>query len=760
MNRPVIPFLSLFSLLILLVLQIVFGSAPAIGQQQGGAGVVVHTVVAKDGQTDAGTNTKALELTVTYSLQRENGQAVLSEKEIQGSRLLFDAQRRLAVRDEPVEKGTWNIVLLTDLSSTSPSAFTELLAARKILAERLESGPTANYIWYDFADKLAPSRFEKFLPVKGGTSNDNDKDNLVKALTASKTSRGKVVCLNNVLLEAVQKVQQPAGKKAVLVLTHQGDTCNSASQLDALVRAATPINDPEHHVQIFAIGLGDLTLQAELDKITKPTGGAAFVKDVTAIGPAIEQTLSLMKGQREAVYLLHPDKAGEHAATLEVITANNISQSAEFTFTSKLAYTLPPSLSFVSRHSTQRELVLFFDCVSPEQLERVQIQLLTTDTRQIVHDQNYPGASLADKLVKGQCLIRVPGSKLEQKRSYVLRGLVKQPGQPPLPMAAEEKLPVVDFDPTPPKILIKGFSAPSPTSPQFVVTVTADIAATLVDVLLVRSNQGGQTEIASKQAQVPLGVEPKTIVFKADELPSGTYLARAEWTGSPEIGATSEALPFAPESYWEWLKRKANENSTSRLALIGLALAAVLGLLFLVWFIRSRSVSQLKIVPDELTPKQRMRQIQINPEPPSIRQPSAAPPVVAQPAKIENPQPSPNPKSSGLAPLVPAYIRVRKPSQINFKGRIKKTPFTIGRDSSNDGVLQVDGQSGVSRKKHVSLIFQNGQWHVRDEGTPNGTKLNGSRIAPNQLVPLGAQALLTLGQVEIEFQLDKAVPPN
>ena len=700
----------LFALPVLLLLSTVFGSTLASGQQQGGAGVVVHTVSAKDGETDAASGTAALELTVTYSLQRENGQAVSGEKEVQGSRLLFDAQRHSPVRDELLEKGTWNIVLLTDLSNT-PGQLTSLIEARKILAEHLEAGPAANYAWYDFADKLASSRFEKFASLKGGGgggSNDNDKDNLVKMLIASKSAKGTQVCLNNVLLEAIRKAKQPAGKKAVLVFTHQGDTCSSASQLQDVIDAATGDPDPDQHVQIFAIGLGGPTLRAELEKITQPTHGATFVAELNAIGPAIEQTLNLMKGQREAVYLLHPEKATEHTATLEVITANGTSKSAEFKFTSKRTYTAPPRLSFFSAHSTQRELVLLFDCESPEQLERVQIQLQTTDKRQTVHEEVVPVASLADKLVKGQCLIRVPGNKLEQKRSYVLRGLVKLPGQPPLSLSQEDKPQLVSFDPTPPKIKIKGFTAPSPTSVQFVVTATADLDSALVDVSLVRANQGGQTEIVSKQTQVVLGVEPKAIVFKADELPSGIYQARAEWTDSPEIGVSSEPLPYVPESYWGWLKRQANQNSASRLALIGFALAAVLGLLFLVWFMRSRSVSQVKVVPDELTHDQRMRPIQINLPPASVSLPSAAPPAVAQPAKPEPPRAKSDPSNNAASSApIPAYIRVRKPSQINFRGPIKKTPFTIGRDSTNNGVLPVDGQSGVSRKKHISLVFQN-----------------------------------------------------
>jgi pSer/pThr/pTyr-binding forkhead associated (FHA) protein len=229
---------------------------------------------------------------------------------------------------------------------------------------------------------------------------------------------------------------------------------------------------------------------------------------------------------------------------------------------------------------------------------------------------------------------------------------------------------------------------------------------------------------------------------------------------------------YAPESLGEWLARIGNSSTTSRLALIGIAAAAIVGLIVVVLLMRSRASSPIKVVPDELTKDQRMHRIQSNTSPPSANQPgaiaSALPPQSPEPSQgnqqPQQPQPPQppqppkfsQPKAEPAASGPPAaYIRVIKPANINFRGRIRKTPFAIGRDNTNDGILPVDGASGVSRKKHISLVFHNGQWHVRDEGTPNGTKLNGNRIAPNQLLPLGAQAVLVLGQVEIEFQIEK-----
>jgi pSer/pThr/pTyr-binding forkhead associated (FHA) protein len=522
-------------------------------------------------------------------------------------------------------------------------------------------------------------------------------------------------------------------------------------------------------VQIYAIGLGGPTLQAELDKLTQPTGGAAFVKSLSAIKPAIEQTHNLMKGQRRAVFLLYPPQAnnpeGKFDATLEVTTDTGVRHAAPFTFFTKRAYTAPPIFIFDRGYSTLGGLQLHFKCVNPGQLEQVQIQLFKSDSPEPIDEIVRKDALAASEKSPGICIITVPRTKLDLGRSYTMRGFVKQQDQPIGPLFAEDKEPTVVFDPKPPTLNVAGFGAPSPTSSQFIITLTSDVE-TVVDVSLFQANQSNEAVAVRTQTDVALGRQAKTITFTAGDLPTGLYVAQVAWKDNPAVSARSNAVNYAPESLGEWLARIGNGSTTSRLALIGIAAAAIVGLIVVVLLMRSRASSPIKVVPDELTKDQRMRRIQINTSPPSANQPSAmssAPPpqspepsqVNQQPQQPQQPkfsQPKAEPAASGPPA---AYIRVLKPANINFKGRIRKTPFAIGRDNTNDGILPVDGASGVSRKKHISLVFHNGQWHVRDEGTPNGTKLNGSRIAPNQLLPLGAQAVLVLGQVEIEFQIEK-----
>lgn len=54
---------------------------------------------------------------------------------------------------------------------------------------------------------------------------------------------------------------------------------------------------------------------------------------------------------------------------------------------------------------------------------------------------------------------------------------------------------------------------------------------------------------------------------------------------------------------------------------------------------------------------------------------------------------------------------------------------TLGRADSNDVVLE---ESGVSRH-HASIFVDQGRWAIRDEGTANGTLLNGSRVESEYL---------------------------
>jgi DNA-binding SARP family transcriptional activator len=74
-------------------------------------------------------------------------------------------------------------------------------------------------------------------------------------------------------------------------------------------------------------------------------------------------------------------------------------------------------------------------------------------------------------------------------------------------------------------------------------------------------------------------------------------------------------------------------------------------------------------------------------------------------------------------------------------------PVTVGRRSENDLALPWDPQ--VSRR-HATLSFEHGQWHVRDEGSSNGTSLDGAPVTEAR--PLRHGDVIRFGRTPVVFR--------
>lgn len=60
-----------------------------------------------------------------------------------------------------------------------------------------------------------------------------------------------------------------------------------------------------------------------------------------------------------------------------------------------------------------------------------------------------------------------------------------------------------------------------------------------------------------------------------------------------------------------------------------------------------------------------------------------------------------------------------------------KPQLTVGRRESSDIVLRFPNVSGT----HCELVLENGYWSVRDRGSSNGIKVNGTRVSDQRLEP-------------------------
>lgn len=75
--------------------------------------------------------------------------------------------------------------------------------------------------------------------------------------------------------------------------------------------------------------------------------------------------------------------------------------------------------------------------------------------------------------------------------------------------------------------------------------------------------------------------------------------------------------------------------------------------------------------------------------------------------------------------------------------RVKPPETTLGRDPSRD--IVIDWDPTVSRQ-HATLFLRGGQWWIRDEGSANGTFVNGQRVTEG---PLQIGDYLKLGNTQL-----------
>jgi hypothetical protein len=775
----------------LAVIACVLPLAAARAQSDDRREITLHRVLPFENARDPGGD-RALALRVLYSVQNKRAQAVEKADAVTGATLRLEPERVFAQpsKDEAIGEGQWNIVLLTDFTDAGAQDDTRnLMQARKDLATELEGLKDGDYAWFDFNDKLI-ERQEKFKPLKpqedpskkndpNGAGGQEKKDDSIPALLAKPSTppASKPACLNRALADGINKLKEvPGGRKAIIVLAHQIDGCPQLSSRDEVIAAARDEKADGQQVQIFAIGLGGESLKRELDQLTTPTGGAAFVSDINGMIPAMRGLRDLIAGQREATFVLYPRNKGVQKGVYRVLLADGTSKDGALTFNSALTYAAPASLLYDRHTSLPEGLRIFFRTVSRENIKRFVLRLVDPDTGATVDEFNRPGTNLTCN-DENLCFVTLApkdkGGPVEPNKTYEIQGFFE--------VRDNERKPIFDSDATnggrnvtaqyllqPPVLSAKSLS-PSIERRSFVVTVTADIDRTAVQVLLISRGTTGQDTIISEQGPELLDKNtPKQFTFAAGELPDGVYSARAVWADSPSVAVEADAMTLDSESALERLVREAQRSSFVRILLIAIAAVAVLGIIGVILYFRSRSVSQVRMVRGEGIGQQRMRKIQIEadkrgkPAPDFTRPPEAAqdkprqsappsesarPAAAAVPPKAEAQRPPTQP-----AQLPPASIRVSKPANIAFKGRVKKSPFVLGRDPNNDGALPVDASSGVSRK-HATLVFEDAAWRIRDEGASNGVSVDGARVPAHGNAPLRDGSRIVLGSIELEFRL-------
>ncbi len=107
--------------------------------------------------------------------------------------------------------------------------------------------------------------------------------------------------------------------------------------------------------------------------------------------------------------------------------------------------------------------------------------------------------------------------------------------------------------------------------------------------------------------------------------------------------------------------------------------------------------------------------------------------------------------SGGSSASVPAYAQL-----VIMRGRNPGTEFKIaaplvkiGRDPQFCDFALYDQYMS---NPHFSIMMEQTQFFIVDEGSTNGTRLNGSLITPHQRMPLMPDAIIETGQVQMQFK--------
>lgn len=719
--------------------------------------VVVQRILTNDALYNRGRS--ALKVSILYSLVNQADQSVIDADKVNTSSLFMKAtsEEILATSDEPVSGENWSIVLLTDLSRPSDSNdFNSLMSARAMLAERLESGPAANYAWYEFnRDIIQKPAYVNFQPVKSENEKGLKADLKKRAGTSEKAS-----CLNRALLEAVRKVKGVSGRKAVLVLTHQTDTCQSFSSETEVIEEANAGGDAAQRVQIFAVGLGNTPLREALKRLTTATGGYAITENsVQALSPAIQQLMLLIKNQREAVFITYPQQ-GAQPAELRVLLKDNSLKTAAVTIDSPAKYEPPPQVIFSNAIAVPEGMRITLRGRNPQGYKGMIVELTDRATgltkRRDITDL---GAGFQDGLYT---LLLNRDQEVKEGGSYQLQITLVAPDGSKEPLFADRpyEFPYVVEQP---KIAFVGEPvAASPQAPTFVLTITSN-AQTSVDVWLQPAGQQANQAPVPRFKNVALRKDdPHRIEFPAGDLPAGSYVGVVQLIAADSKPIASEVMVYNKGDLFTTIRVYIEAQPWLIAVLAAIGVVALILILWTIWFARSRAVKAPKYAVDELDRRYRSPDMV---KLPPMGNPSTgssdlwnAPADKSQRGAISSGSlPGGSTQSSGAVmgktPAPPASVTAIQPAGLRFVGKVKHTPFVIGREAPCDGILNVDGGSGVSRK-HATLIYQNNAWHVRDENTANGTRVNGTRIPPNTLVPLGNSARITLGpKVEIEFKV-------
>ncbi len=712
---------------------------PAIVYAQSTGQAVVHIHETPDPQpVTTASGAVGLSLQTTFSLLDQDDQ-VLMAFEIENASIELGGDSYTAIVQEL--DVPWTVVLLVDGSTTlggytTSSAFK---AAKTAITSAMSALPDNTSVAILTFDQGVRTKLE-FTQSKEALAP------VIRNLGASSSGNS---CLNNALYEAVNMLGGAPGRRAVIAFTASADTCATRSAQDVADLAQ------KNQVQIYMAGLqGYSTTEEALDTLANSTGGIAEFRDEGTLGFGLSNIMAVLHNQWTARATVYPS-AGPQSAILKINLKDETSiSSPEIRFTSSQDYIPPAEIHLKGKVQSVADGILFnLDIIQKEKIRQLNVNIISKDTGQSV---------MAQSLTSFSDINTVPAVSLSPGLEYTLTvSAIDSQGN----LLSEAS---ADFKYEPPLAMLAVTEVTPPTADQenFVITLLSqNVAGAVKFNAWFTDNEAGQPLDGTK-ITVPIG-EP--ILVPADGLRSGEYFAVVQSLDSTDtILAKSAPFKFNYKRagiitrFSQWVSR----SPLAVITLTGLSCLTVVGVVALVWFfvIPKRAGRKDNV---ELVMPQNVRR-----PAPRVVQPPARPAVKpsAKPAE-DRPRPATDPNKSRPRVKAPvpvkaelpsaqeevqqpaAIIQLLQPEAVTFTARMETTPFSIGRRESNNAALPLDSSSGVSGV-HLTIIYRDGSYYVRDEKSTYGTTSNDKPLEKGMLYPLRDGDILGLGpKVRIVFRI-------
>ena len=733
--------LVLVGLLILLL--------PAVALAQSPAEVFINYPEIAEGP-------RALSLGLYFTVLDPNGQ-IIPEPKIQSATIeLGDGTTYEASFEQPTSQAY--IVLVLDASGSMGSAMPQM---RQAAVQAVENAPDEAL--------FAVIQFNNTITLLQDFTQDRRK--VAERIETIRSVPGAGTCLYDAAYRAIQLLEAaPLGRRGVVLFTDgrdetaQGTPCSQRTY-DEVVAYATR---QTARVPIHTIGLageGNPINVEELRAMATTTGGFSEVGELNSLSLLFQHIINGMAYQWLARADVYP-KAGENTAQLVLrFEDGGELRSDPISFTASHDYIAPPSATVESLTYTNTGNVVFnLRLTNADQISRFQLQVID------VRDNVMAPPFYADVTET----LEVAATNFEQGNEYQIVIIGEDAAQQRLFQTAYEFRYNPNIAEGQLKIMAVQLDA---DARQFVVEVKAANIVGISHYEVWLNDQETNTVVPGSR----FTIQPQNqIVVPLEGIPNGTYQIVVTAVGVD--GQVLAEATYDNAVYRVGLFKRLGgsvRGSPLIIALVVVVMVAASAFLFKVAYLDPkkererqkggvllentmvRRAADLGALDDWSEDAQRLQRRRLREEGTHAREPQTrgrqpaqmpsqqrTPPPSAIPGQRHTPPPRaavpPSAAPTLVGPMPQARLTVERSPDGTYDGAqylIASVPFTIGRTDSDVNLKF----PSVSRN-HAKILFEGGQFVIRDDGSTNGTTVDGRIITGMGSVPLRSGVQIGIGK--------------